>query len=244
MNDFMSAGLHRLWKDEFIRMAEPLGATGGKDQIVLLDVAGGTGDIAFRLVDSLRRGVRRPAPRPKVIVCDINASMLAVGEERAKKLGYSSSSSSSSSVTTDDAELVWLQGDAETLKDIPDNSVDLYTIAFGIRNVTHVDKALEQAYRVLKPGGRFMCLEFSQVIVPGIAQFYDLYSFNVIPALGQIVANDRASYQYLVESIRKFPDQNTFAAMMEDAGFQQVRYTNFTLGVCAVHTGFKLRKIN
>ena len=239
----MSAGLHRLWKDEFIRMAEPLGATGGKEQIVLLDVAGGTGDIAFRLADSLRRGVRRPnALRPKIIVCDINTSMLGVGEERAKKLGYSSSTTTKG--PTDDAELVWLQGDAEVLKDIPDNSVDLYTIAFGIRNVTHVDKALQQAYRVLKPGGRFMCLEFSQVVVPGLAQIYDLYSFNVIPALGQIVANDRNSYQYLVESIRKFPDQNTFASMLEDAGFQQVRYTNFTFGVCAVHTGFKLRKLN
>jgi ubiquinone/menaquinone biosynthesis C-methylase UbiE len=262
MNDLMSAGMHRLWKDEFVRMAGPIvsGASSASSSssssatpVTCLDVAGGTGDIAFRIVDSMRRGFARPAARPKVIVCDINESMLAVGEERARKLGYSarpaagagpslSSSSSSRAPPSDDPELVWMQGDAEVLAGIPDNSVDLYTNAFGIRNVTHVDAALRSAYRVLKPGGRFMCLEFSRVTVPFVAAAYDAYSFSVIPAIGQAVANDRASYQYLVESIRKFPDQESFAGMMEEAGFGGVSYTNFTMGVCAVHSGFKWKK--
>lgn len=233
MNDLMSAGLHRLWKDEFVRMAGPV-VTQGDNQTTILDVAGGTGDIAFRIVDSIRRSFVRPPIRPKVIVCDINASMLAVGEERSKTLGYAASASRPES-----PELQWMQGDAMNLHQIPDNSIDLYTIAFGIRNVTKVDQALREAYRVLKPGGRFMCLEFSRVTNPLINSIYDSYSFSVIPAMGQAVANDRASYQYLVESIRKFPDQDTFAGMIEEAGFQRVGYTNFTLGVCAVHSGFK-----
>jgi 2-methoxy-6-polyprenyl-1,4-benzoquinol methylase len=269
----MSAGMHRLWKDEFVRMAGPIvsgrGARRGapatpssaasaasaasasaSDRPTVLDVAGGTGDIAFRIVDSMRRGYTRPAQRPKVIVCDINPAMLGVGQERAA-LGYggstsssaaASSSSASSSSSADDPEMEWMEGDAEVLARIPDSSVDLYTIAFGIRNVTHVDAALRTAYRVLKPGGRFMCLEFSRVTVPGLAQLYDAYSFSVIPAMGGAVANDRASYQYLVESIRRFPDQDTFAGMMEEAGFQGVSYTNFTFGVCAVHSGFKWRQ--
>jgi len=135
--------------------------------------------------------------------------------------------------------LAWVQGDAEKLP-FADGSMDLFTIAFGIRNVTHVDRAIAEAYRVLKPGGRFMCLEFSRVTNPLLQQAYDAYSFAVIPALGAAVANDRASYQYLVESIRKFPDQDTFAGMIEDAGFRHVRYRNMTFGIAAVHSGFKL----
>jgi 2-methoxy-6-polyprenyl-1,4-benzoquinol methylase len=249
MNDLMSAGLHRLWKDEFVRMAGPIASGRGSSSSstptpsrpTVLDVAGGTGDIAFRIVDSMRRGYTRPASRPKVIVCDINPAMLGVGQERARTLGYGGAPSAGAAAA-DDPEMEWMEGDAEVLAGIPDNSVDLYTIAFGIRNVTHVDAALRTAYRVLKPGGRFMCLEFSRVTVPGLAQLYDAYSFSVIPAMGGAVANDRASYQYLVESIRKFPDQDTFAGMLEEAGFQGVEYTNFTLGVCAVHSGFKWRR--
>lgn len=232
MNDLMSATMHRLWKDEFVRMAGPL-ITQGDRQTVTLDVAGGTGDIAFRIADSMRRSFVRPKVAPKVIICDINPSMLRVGEQRAAEL-------SAKHIHTDplEPELTWVEGNAEQLP-FPDESVDLYTIAFGIRNVTHVDRAIAEAYRVLRPGGRFMVLEFSRVNNPLLRQVYDAYSFNVIPALGQLVANDRDSYQYLVESIRKFPDQQTFADMIVDEGFQGVTWTDFTFGVCAVHSGFK-----
>lgn len=253
---------------------------------VCLDVAGGTGDISFRIADSVRRSYLRSSPPPHIIVCDINEAMLGVGRERATAAGYLGATlidvhappmliapaprctAALALADTADVEaprLSFLQGNAEELP-LPDASVDLYTIAFGIRNVTHVDRALRDAYRVLKPGGRFMCLEFSRVEVPGIAQLYDAvrghaarmahgwgrtkrrralaptraqYSFNVIPALGSAVAGDGASYQYLVESIRKFPSQQAFADMIAEAGFQHVTYTNLTLGVCAIHSGFK-----
>lgn len=201
-------------------------------QVTLLDVAGGTGDIAFRLRDAIASSHVRVTKPPRIVVCDINPRMLAVGQERAVSRGYAESAGSA-------PQLSWVEGNAESLP-FPDASMDLYTIAFGIRNVTHVDAALREAYRVLKPGGRFMCLEFSKVNNPLLRAAYDAYSFNVIPALGQAVANDRAAYQYLVESIRRFPDQTSFAGMIEDAGFRHVAYRDFTFGVCAVHSGFKV----
>lgn len=229
MNDLMSASMHRLWKDEFVRMCAPVHSDSATAAPTVLDVAGGTGDISFRIIDSIRRSSVAARARPRVIVCDINASMLAVGRERAQKLGYAAP----------DVDLQFLLDDAQQLSHVPDASVDLFTIAFGIRNVTRVEAALAAAHRVLKPGGRFMCLEFSRVTNPLLRTAYDLYSFNVIPAMGQVVANDRAAYQYLVESIRRFPDQDRFADMIRDAGFSRVTYTNFTFGVCAVHSGFK-----
>lgn len=257
MNDLMSVGLHRLWKDEFVRMAGPLASDSyfqakgdehnrqqsqqqvGALPIVLLDVAGGTGDIAFRLTDSLSSSLVRSPPSgvapPTVIVCDINPNMLAVGEARSRKRGLAQTDGSTMFKPT----MRWQQGDAENLDFLQNESVDLYTIAFGIRNVTRIDRALKEAHRVLRPGGRFMCLEFSRVVNPLLAHAYDIYSTNVIPTMGQIVANDRASYQYLVESIRRFPDQEAFADMIEEAGFKHVKYKNLSLGVCAVHSGFK-----
>ena len=261
MNDAMSGGLHRLWKDEFVRMAGPALASdgaGAAQATVLLDVAGGTGDVAFRLYDGLRRAlVRAPPPgvaRPSVIVCDINSSMLAVGESRARNRGYYSEPFAAQGTPSPGAPslgaaaaqgssarpvLRWQQGDAERLEFLADNSVDLYTIAFGIRNVTRVDAALREAHRVLRPGGRFMCLEFSKVSNPLLARVYDAYSFGAIPLMGELVAGDRASYQYLVESIRRFPAQEDFADMIEHAGFSNVSFKNLTFGVCAVHSGFK-----
>ncbi|KAG0346705.1 2-hexaprenyl-6-methoxy-1,4-benzoquinone methyltransferase [Podila humilis] len=204
MNDVMSGGVHRLWKDHFIRTLAPTPGT------KLLDVAGGTA---------------------QVTVFDINPNMLEVGKERFTKTPYHNTS-----------QVSFMEGNAENLEHIPDNSMDAYTIAFGIRNCTHVDRVLKEAYRVLKPGGRFMCLEFSKVENPVISKFYDVFSFDVIPAMGQIVANDRDSYQYLVESIRKFPAQKDFAKMIKEAGFTVMGqgYEDLTFGVAAVHSGFKL----
>ena len=184
----------------------------------LLDVAGGTGDIAFRF---LERG------GGEVVVCDINKSMLEVGEDRAASRGFA------------DSQISWVEGDAQALS-FEDNSFDCYTIAFGIRNVVKVEAALREARRVLRPGGRFLCLEFSKVTVPGLAALYDLYSFQVIPPVGHVIAGDWSSYQYLVESIRQFPDQDTFASMIRDAGFGFVKYENLTGGIAAIHSAFKL----
>ncbi|GAB6028606.1 hypothetical protein CHUAL_004444 [Chamberlinius hualienensis] len=233
MNDAMSLGIHRLWKDEFVKMLHP---TPG---INVLDVAGGTGDIAFRIIHSLRtlekftkkkeennENLDSPSRVSKVVVSDINQQMLDVGKERAKQRGYFN-------------DLQWLCANAEELP-VEDNSFDAYTIAFGIRNVTHIDKALDEAYRVLKPGGRFLCMEFSHLTNPLMQKIYDAYSFQVIPPMGQILARDWKSYQYLVESIRKFPNQETFSQMIREAGFSSVTYTNFTFGVTAIHSGFKL----
>eukprot|EP00191_Tetraselmis_sp_GSL018_P006044 CAMPEP_0177618246 /NCGR_PEP_ID=MMETSP0419_2-20121207/25445_1 /TAXON_ID=582737 /ORGANISM="Tetraselmis sp., Strain GSL018" /LENGTH=224 /DNA_ID=CAMNT_0019117075 /DNA_START=360 /DNA_END=1034 /DNA_ORIENTATION=+ len=224
MNDLMSAGLHRIWKNRFVDKLRPF------PTMQHLDVAGGTGDIAFRVLDGMGRPSPRAAPlspQGRVTVCDLNESMLQEGQRRAKAMGYEGPS------------LRWVMGNAERLP-IGDASMDSYTIAFGIRNVTDKDAALREAHRVLRPGGRLMVLEFSHVTVPGLQQLYDAYSFGVIPALGQAVANDRASYQYLVESIRRFPRQEEFSEMIASAGFRSVSYENLTAGVVAIHTGFKL----
>jgi demethylmenaquinone methyltransferase/2-methoxy-6-polyprenyl-1,4-benzoquinol methylase len=212
MNDLMSARIHRVWKEAMLDWLAP------RPGMKLLDVGGGTGDIAFRFL-------RRVHGAADVTVCDMTEAMLREGRARADK---------------DHVEGVeWVCGDAMALP-FPDRSFDAYTIAFCIRNVTRIQKALEEAYRVLKPGGRFMCLEFSRVPQPALAQAYDLYSFNVIPAMGQAVTGDRASYQYLVESIRRFPDQETFRAMIAEAGFSRASYRNLTLGVAAMHSGWRL----
>lgn len=201
----------------------------GKEPFRVLDVAGGTGDIAFRICDAAReRRALSGTPEhnlPKVTVCDINESMLKYGEIRAKEEGRT--------------DLTWVVGNGEALP-FEDESMDAVTIAFGIRNFTHIDKGLKEFYRVLKPGGRFLCLEFSKVETPLVKDVYDFYSFNVIPAMGGLVANDAPSYQYLVESIRKFPSQEKFASMIYEAGFRHVSYTNMTFGVVAMHSGFKL----
>ncbi|KAF9289579.1 2-hexaprenyl-6-methoxy-1,4-benzoquinone methyltransferase [Linnemannia elongata] len=223
MNDVMSGGVHRLWKDHFMRTLAPTPGT------KLLDVAGGTGDIAMRFLDYCKE--THGDSTAQVTVFDINPNMLEVGKERFTKTPYHNTS-----------QVSFMEGNAENLEHIPDNSMDAYTIAFGIRNCTHVDRVLKEAYRVLKPGGRFMCLEFSKVENPVISKVYDVFSFDVIPTMGQIVANDRDSYQYLVESIRKFPPQKEFAKMIKDAGFTVMGqgYEDLTFGVAAIHSGFKL----
>ena len=216
MNDLMSGGLHRAWKDALVTAVNP---PKGDMPFALLDLAGGTGDVAFRVVEA-------GGPGTQVTVCDINADMLTVGAERALERGH-------------DDRVTFEQGNAEELA-YPDRSFDCVTIAFGIRNVPRIDRALSEAHRVLKLGGRFLCLEFSAVDVPGLDALYELYSFNLIPAIGKAVTGDREAYQYLVESIRKFPKPGAFAAMMEDAGFRRVSYTPMTGGVVALHSGWKL----
>lgn len=168
----------------------------------------------------------------EITVCDFNVNMLNVGQERSKQLGYERK-----------ATINWIQGDAQNLP-FDDNSFDAYTIAFGIRNVVDINRALEESFRVLKPGGIFQCLEFSRVNNPFLERFYDLYSFNLIPVLGELIAGDFKSYKYLVESIRKFPDQNDFKSMIEDVGYQFVDYENLTFGVASIHTGYKSTKID
>ena len=212
MNDLMSGGMHRLWKNKFVRGVRP------RDGEDILDLAGGTGDIAFR--------IRQQAPQTQVTVCDINPAMLEVGKKRAIDHGILSG-------------LKWVEGNAEELP-FPDHSFDAVTISFGLRNVTHIDKALGDIFRVLKPGGRFFCLEFSHVDNTLLEKAYNLFSFKVIPAIGAVVAKDRDSYQYLVESIRRFPDQESLASRMKKAGFERVRYKNLTGGIAAIHCGYKL----
>jgi demethylmenaquinone methyltransferase/2-methoxy-6-polyprenyl-1,4-benzoquinol methylase len=216
MNDLMSGGLHRAWKDALVTAVNP---PQGETAFSLLDLAGGTGDVALRVADAGGAGTR-------VTVCDINADMLAVGAERAMKRGL-------------DDRVTFEQGNAEELP-YPDRSFDCATIAFGIRNVPRIDRALAEAYRVLKLGGHFLCLEFSSVDVPGLDAIYDYYSFHIIPRIGQAVAGDREAYQYLVESIRKFPKPKAFARMIEQAGFRRVTFTQMTGGVVALHSGWKL----
>jgi ubiquinone/menaquinone biosynthesis methyltransferase len=241
MNDLMSAGLHRMWKDHLLEvssvaaLARAVRRNRNDSELRILDVAGGTGDVAFRFLEaagSLERSKSSGKDPVSVTVCDINTEMLRVGENRARER-YGSQ------LLDETKALSFVEGNAETLVDFEDNSFDLYTIAFGLRNVTNVDQALSEACRVLKPGGRFMCLEFSQVPNTVLRKIYDTYSFNVIPAMGEMVANDRASYQYLVESIRQFSNQEELVQRMKTAGFQGVKYTNLTGGVVALHEGWK-----
>lgn len=215
MNDLMSAGLHRAWKDAMIAALNPPRREGYRT----LDVAGGTGDIAFRIIEASDR-------KAHSTVLDINGSMLAVGAERAEKKKLS-------------ANLDFVEANAEELP-FDANSFDAYTIAFGIRNVPRIDVALKEAYRVLKRGGRLLVLEFSEVEMPLLDRFYDAWSFNAIPKFGKLITGDEAPYQYLVESIRKFPNQRDFAAMIKEAGFSRVSFTNYTGGIAALHSGWKI----
>jgi demethylmenaquinone methyltransferase / 2-methoxy-6-polyprenyl-1,4-benzoquinol methylase len=215
MNDLMSLGLHRAWKDALITALNPP----KRAPFALLDVAGGTGDIAFRALEA-------GGDQTRVTVCDINPDMLAVGQERAAKSAHGDL-------------ITFAEGNAESLP-FTDKSFDAVTIAFGIRNVPRIDAALAEAFRVLKIGGKFLCLEFSAVDVPGLDRLYDFYSFNVIPALGRTVAGDAESYRYLVESIRRFPKPDVFADMLRAAGFRRVSYQQMTGGIVALHSGWRL----
>lgn len=212
MNDVMSVGIHRVWKDAMMDWLAP------RDGQRLLDVAGGTGDISFRFL--------KRAPGARATVLDMTESMLIEGQKRAEAESMAE-------------KLDWIVGDAMALP-FEDNVFDVYTISFGIRNVTRIPDALSEAYRVLKPGGRLMVLEFSQLPNEGLQKLYDLYSFNVIPKMGKLIANDADSYQYLVESIRKFPDQELFASMIREAGFDMVKYRNLSMGIAALHSGWKI----
>ncbi len=212
MNDAMSMGIHRIWKEAMMDWLAP--RPGQK----LLDVAGGTGDISFRFLDRAGSG--------HATVLDLTEPMLVEGRKRAEAAMMVDS-------------LDWIVGDAMALP-FEDNTFDVYTISFGIRNVTRPQEALNEAFRVLKPGGRLMVLEFSQIPNDLMQKVYDLYSFNIIPQLGQVIAGDRDSYQYLVESIRNFPDQETFLKMVEQAGFEQAKYRNLSMGIACLHSGWKL----
>ena len=213
MNDLMSGGIHRLWKREMVHWLNP------RPGSTVLDVAGGTGDIALRLL-------RRLGESGRVIVVDATPAMLEVGRDRMIAGGLL-------------AGIEWVAGDAERLP-VADGSVDAYTIAFGLRNVTHMDLALAEARRVLRPGGRFLCLEFSRVVLPLLDRLYDAYSFAVLPALGRAVAGDAASYRYLAESIRTFPAQEELSARIRAAGLDQVRYRNLTGGIAALHSAWRI----
>eukprot|EP00249_Psilotum_nudum_P005406 c18843_g1_i1 orf=268-1170(-) len=231
MNDLMSVGLHRLWKDRLVSKLQPFPG------MQHLDVAGGTGDVAFRILEAYHKCKQlgmsgmptdvEAEDDTRVYVCDINSAMLNVGKKRAQEKGFGESKL-----------LSWVEGDAEALE-FKDASMDSYTIAFGIRNVTHINRALNEAYRVLRHGGQFLCLELSHVKNSILKQLYDFYSFSIIPRIGEFVVGDKDSYQYLVESIRRFPTQEDFAGMIQQAGFQNVEYENLFDGVVAIHSGFK-----
>jgi len=217
MNDLMSAGVHRVWKDMAAARLNP------QPGELIIDCAGGTGDIARRLARLARRArSRRGGPDARVVVVDFDAEMLTQGRRRAHE-----------------PEIAWAVGDAQRLP-LPDASANAYVISFGLRNVTDIPRALAEARRVLKPGGRFLCLEFSRPVTQALRQAYDAYSFKAIPAIGGLVARDREAYQYLVESIRRFPDQAALAALMREAGLGRAEWTNFTGGVVALHQGWAL----
>jgi len=213
MNDLMSGGIHRLWKGALIDWLAP------RPGQLLLDVAGGTGDIAQRFL-------ARTGASGRVVVCDLTPAMLAVGRDRAIDRGIVSG-------------IDWVAGDAQSLP-LADRSVDAYTIAFGLRNVAEIDKALAEARRVMKPGGRFLCLEFSQVVLPQLKQLYDLYSFQILPWMGRIVAGDRDAYLYLVESIRRFPPQQELVEHMTAAGLERASYRNLSGGIAALHSAWRI----
>ena len=217
MNDLMSGGLHRIWKDIFVSRVKP----SRKIRFRHLDVAGGTGDIAFRVA-------KAGSPLTEVVVLDINAAMLEEGRRRARAAKRDFA-----------AAFDFVEANAEELP-FADDSFDAYTIAFGIRNVTHIDKALSEARRVLKPGGRFLCLEFGRVETPGFDALYEAYSMNVLPRLGKLIADDAEAYRYLAESIRRFPAQTKFAKMIEKAGLSLVKVRNLTGGVAAMHSAWKI----
>ena len=215
MNDLMSGGLHRVWKDVLVAQVKP----SKRGPFRHLDVAGGTGDVAFRIAQA-------GGPQTDVTILDINGDMLEVGRERAAKRGLSD-------------KLSFVEANAEDLP-FEDGRFDAYTIAFGIRNVPRIDKALREAHRVLRRGGHFLCLEFSEVDVPGLDRMYDAFSFNLIPPIGRLVTGDAEPYRYLVESIRKFPQAERFRGMIADAGFQRASFTRLTGGVVCIHSGWKL----
>ncbi len=215
MNDLMSAGTHRLWKNNMINCIDFF------DNIKIIDVAGGTGDIAFRIA----KKAQEKNLNYQIEVVDINSQMLEVGRSRAIDMNLFS-------------HLNFVENDGENLK-FADESFDVFTIAFGIRNFTNIDKGLQEAYRVLKKGGKFICLEFSKVEDIFLQKIYDTYSFKIIPKIGEVILKDHDSYQYLVESIRKFPDQKSFKKLIENAGFSRVGYQNLIFGACAIHWGFK-----
>lgn len=210
MNDVMSGGVHRLWKNRLIRMIRP------RSGLHYLDVAGGTGDIATRIRKKI-------GPDARITLCDLDEQMLRVGRDRAVDNGQMH-------------DYEWITGNAEALP-MPDNSIDVYTIAFGLRNVTHIDTALKEAVRVLKPGGRFFCLEFSHVNDKALNKLYKIYSDLLIPNMGEIIAKDRESYQYLVESIRKFPQQKELVKRMNNAGMSNTYYEDLSFGIAAIHKG-------
>ncbi len=214
MNDLMSGGVHRIWKDAMVEWLNP------QPGWCVVDVAGGTGDIAFRIAEAVRA-----KGEAAITVCDINQDMLNEGVRRAAEKG--------------EGAIEWACGSAEALP-FPDAQFDAYTIAFGIRNVTHIDKALEEARRVLKPGGRFLCLEFSRVEAPILDDLYERFSFSVLPKLGEWVAQDAESYRYLAESIRKFPPQAKFAKMIEKAGLSRVKVRNLSGGIAALHSAWRI----
>ncbi len=212
MNDMMSLGMHRLWKKSLIDQIRP------KQTQSFLDVAGGTGDIAFKIYDETSQ-------KSDITVCDLNQGMLEEGKRRALEKKYSN--------------IKWQQGNAQNLP-FNNNQFDVYTIAFGLRNVTDIDLALREAYRVLKPGGKYFCLEFSKIPNAPLSKVYDIYSFEIIPLIGEKITGDREAYQYLVESIRKFPKQKELCTKLQTAGFENVKYRNMTAGIVAIHSGIKI----